>query len=107
MAFLAQVAKKLPRRSWAAAPDDVRFPPNILRLRTAGRMACSADCGQPSAHEIHCANGADEDCDGDTDCYDEECAGEAACACLPRGAPCTGDADCCSNKCRGNNTCDR
>ncbi|MHC4093911.1 MAG: Ig-like domain-containing protein, partial [Planctomycetota bacterium] len=69
--------------------------------------ACSADCGQPSASEIHCANGTDEDCDGDTDCDDEECAGDAACACLPRGAPCTGDADCCSNKCRGNNTCGR
>ena len=42
MAFFVQVAKKLPRLSCAAAPDHVRFPPKILRLLTAGRIACSA-----------------------------------------------------------------
>ena len=42
MAFFPQVAKKLRRRSWAAAADPVRFPPKSLRLPTAGRMAYSA-----------------------------------------------------------------
>ena len=63
---------------------------------------CPDDCGAPPASEAECANGLDEDCDGDTDCDDADCADNPVCACLPTGASCTANAECCSNKCLGN-----
>jgi V8-like Glu-specific endopeptidase len=48
----------------------------------------------------HCSDGLDNDCDGDIDGADTEC----ATGCSPKDDICTEDADCCSNKCRGRTT---
>jgi len=40
---------------------------------------CSADCGLPLAEEFVCNNGADDDCDGLTDCADGDCCADGAC----------------------------
>ncbi|HXV76442.1 MAG TPA: serine protease, partial [Candidatus Polarisedimenticolaceae bacterium] len=56
-----------------------------------------------------CDDGADNDCDGATDCSDADCSGDPACGssgCVnpggaPAGASCSSNADCCSNKCKG------
>jgi hypothetical protein len=45
-----------------------------------------------------CADGHDNDCDGDIDTDDSECSGEPL---LPKGASCTQDSECASNKCKG------
>jgi hypothetical protein len=65
---------------------------------------CPSDCGTPPASEVPystCFDGADNDCDGDTDCDDADCIGiDPNCPdCLPRGEPCTLDSECCSNRC--------
>jgi hypothetical protein len=48
-----------------------------------------------------CNDGADNDCDGFTDCSDSNCEGDSNCSCLPLGSICSSDSDCCSSKCRG------
>ena len=35
----------------------------------------SADCGAPPGSETSCNDGVDNDCDGDVDCADADCAG--------------------------------
>ncbi len=63
---------------------------------------CALDCAV--GIEV-CTGGADEDCDGLTDCNDPECAGDAACqtTCAEVGEPCREDTDCCLGLCsRGN-----
>ncbi|UCG33204.1 MAG: hypothetical protein JSU68_00955 [Phycisphaerales bacterium] len=60
---------------------------------------CPEDCGTPPASEGNCTNGFDDDCDGPADCEDSDCAGDPACACLPKGAACSTDGECCSNWC--------
>lgn len=44
---------------------------------------CPPDCGAAPSTEAACANGADDDCDGFTDCQDGNCAPEPACAAAP------------------------
>ena len=65
---------------------------------------CALDCS--GSFEL-CADGIDNDCDGDTDCSDSECSGDPACSggCSQSGDACTVNSDCCSNRCRGNGTC--
>ena len=38
---------------------------------------CSDDCGTPPAE--NCTNGSDDDCDGNVDCDDSDCASNPAC----------------------------
>jgi hypothetical protein len=54
----------------------------------------------PFASEL-CSDTVDNDCDGDVDCADGDCAADPACVCAAKKEPCVVDADCCSNKCRG------
>lgn len=66
---------------------------------------CALDC--TTGAEI-CDDGADNDCDGATDCDDGDCAGDPACdtgGCGERGDPCALDIDCCSGVCKNNGTC--
>ena len=46
-----------------------------------------------------CTDGADNDCDGFTDCNDSDCSGDPACQCLPKYSPCSSGSQCCSGKC--------
>ena len=61
---------------------------------------CSVDCTLGA--EV-CTGGADEDCDGLTDCADPECAGDAACQCAGIGESCREDTDCCLGLCSKGN----
>jgi len=65
---------------------------------------CPQDCGPPSAGEepgVACADGADNDCDGNADCDDPDCVGEPGCP------ECFVDADCDDGqRCNGLETCD-
>ncbi len=63
-----------------------------------GDFACTPT-GFPEAD--NCENGIDDDCDGQTDCDDDECSIDPACAgsCLPNPDSCVRDSDCCSNNC--------
>ena len=54
---------------------------------------CPDDCGTPPSYETDCADGVDNDCDGDIDGADADC------ACLAKGEACTTDGECCSNWC--------
>lgn len=48
---------------------------------------CPSDCGNPPATETNCDDDIDEDCDGNTDCFDSDCNGDPAC-------PSCGDSQC-------------
>ncbi len=63
------------------------------------QCACAVDCGTPPATEANCTDGVDNDCDGQTDGADPDC------ACGAKGDQCTLDSDCCSFRCKGNGTC--
>jgi hypothetical protein len=41
--------------------------------------SCLEDCGPPASSETDCNDGKDDDCDGDTDCFDTECASDPGC----------------------------
>ncbi len=71
--------------------------------------SCSADCGMPPL-EI-CNDGTDNDCDGDVDCDDANCALDEICYvppepvptdCIEPGEACSSDRDCCTGDCRIN-----
>jgi hypothetical protein len=62
--------------------------------------SCAADCGGPSSEA--CGDGLDNDCDGATDCSDDDCSGDPLCSsCSGTGADCSSDGECCSGKCKG------
>ncbi len=63
------------------------------------QCTCAADCGSPGA-EL-CTDGVDNDCDGQADCDDGDCAADPACQCGAAGTSCTTASDCCSGKCKG------
>ena len=65
--------------------------------------SCASDCGAPPSSETICSGGQDEDCDGNIDCDDSDCALTSECQCGSAGTACTSGTDCCSNKCKGKN----
>jgi hypothetical protein len=73
--------------------------------------SCGLDCGAPPGLEVPgltCADGLDNDCDGNTDCNDADCAGDPGCqppACDGDGI-CEAGEDClsCGSDCAGRST---
>jgi hypothetical protein len=57
---------------------------------------CPEDCGAPTASETNCSDGKDDDCDGDRDCFDTECIGDAACPGFCGNGLCDPHEDCSS-----------
>jgi hypothetical protein len=57
---------------------------------------CPEDCG---TSELTCDDGADDDCDGLTDCLDLDCTGDPNCDCGRRYQRCKQHSDCCSGTC--------
>lgn len=43
------------------------------------QCSCASDCGAPPSSETDCSDGADEDCDGNTDCNDSDCSAAPEC----------------------------
>jgi len=55
-----------------------------------------------------CDDNSDNDCDGDIDCNDSDCADLKVCdedICEPKNVSCTVDLDCCSTVCKPNGRC--
>jgi len=50
----------------------------------------------PAGSELSCNDGADNDCDGQTDC-----AADPACSCGSKGTSCVDGSECCSGSCKG------
>jgi hypothetical protein len=71
------------------------------------RCNCADDCGAPESFESDCSDGIDNDCDGYTDCDDEDCTGDSNCmgGCLPKKAACSSNTECCSGDCLPNGVC--
>jgi lysophospholipase L1-like esterase len=68
---------------------------------------CPGDCGLPPVTELSCSDATDEDCDGQTDCDDPDCASDPVCqlACDDDGICETGeDCDNCVGDCDGKST---
>ena len=67
---------------------------------------CPNDCGVPAGAEVDCADGADDDCDGDVDCFDVDCAGAPACPSCNNDEICDPGEDCdsCPNDCDSRTT---
>jgi sialate O-acetylesterase len=57
--------------------------------------SCSDDCGAPPASETDCSDGLDDDCDGFTDCADDNCSADPSCP-----------ADCGNDICEPPENCD-
>ncbi len=69
--------------------------------------SCASDCGLPPVE--NCADGIDNNCDGDIDCADASCALDEICyippvpvpaECKLPGEVCADDVDCCTSDCR-------
>ena len=56
---------------------------------------CVADCGAAPSLELSCSNGADDDCDGLSDCADADCTSDPACEICGNGSCASGE-DVCS-----------
>jgi hypothetical protein len=69
---------------------------------------CPEDCGMPPGWEdpaTTCADGLDNDCDGQVDCADANCTTHPNC-CKPTGSACNRNSECCSGSCsRGQKVC--
>jgi hypothetical protein len=59
----------------------------------------------PSSETGLCTDGADNDCDGITDCTGVDCEDDPACNCGEKKSPCTENSDCCSNRCSNKRVC--
>ncbi len=60
---------------------------------------CSDDCGAATANEqvsFNCADGIDNDCDGNTDCDDSDCAGDTSCDAVCGDSTCEGSENSCN-----------
>lgn len=67
---------------------------------------CPADCGDPPGSETigaSCNDGLDNDCDGEADCNDPDCAGDPSCPACDQDGVCEPGEDChsCPTDCRG------
>jgi hypothetical protein len=67
---------------------------------------CAVDCGAPESTESAgstCRDGLDNDCDGDTDCLDANCANDAICIACNYNGVCEPGEDChaCAGDCDG------
>ena len=68
---------------------------------------CPEDCGDPPPDETGlCDDGEDNDCDGNTDCDDTDCAADPACVCIPTESPEVSCSDGIDNDCDGDTDCD-
>ncbi|MBN1654204.1 MAG: VWA domain-containing protein [Deltaproteobacteria bacterium] len=56
---------------------------------------CNAVASDPAAEQ--CDDGVDNDCDGLTDCADDDCADDPFCACIPQTEVCNGQDDDCDD----------
>ena len=72
-----------------------------------GDVTCTPSV--PNETGDSCSGGADEDCDGLTDCDDPDCSGDPVCqtSCVPQPESCVRDSDCCSNNCSSGKKADR
>jgi hypothetical protein len=59
---------------------------------------CELACEPTEPVEVSCDDGLDNDCDADFDCFDSDCAGDAACICVPEAEICDDGID---NDCDG------
>jgi subtilisin family serine protease len=94
-----------------SAGRDVDFGHGLVQTYDAvaylSGSSVAANCVPTAGQEVvetACDDGVDDDCDGQADAADSDCAGDGGTTCgelgLP-GDPCTEDADCCLNICRG------
>lgn len=58
--------------------------------------SCATDCGAPPSAELTCGDGVDNDCDGDVDCADADCASDSLCGPSCGDGVCSGDESSCS-----------
>ncbi|HEU5058288.1 MAG TPA: multicopper oxidase family protein [Kofleriaceae bacterium] len=67
------------------------------------QCTCPSDCGAPPASETVCTGGGDEDCDGQADCADSDCAGAPQCVTCDGDGLCEPGESCtsCSADCAG------
>ena len=64
---------------------------------------CGVACVPDETPEASCDDGIDNDCDGNFDCFDPDCAGAPACQCMPEPEVCTNGTD---DDCDGLVDCD-
>jgi len=76
------------------------FNTRICSFSFAG---CGDVCSPDEAVEESCSDSVDNDCDGDFDCFDSDCASDAACQCQPVPEICGDGVD---NDCDGLVDCD-
>ncbi len=93
--------------SYAAGLDCTDYDP--ASTFTGGVLSCDATCNfdvtqctttpPPTATELICDDGFDDDSDGPVDCEDLDCDGNAACQNLVGGDTCVTDSMCASGTC--------
>lgn len=106
LSFLKELCQRIDMQSVACAAATVALPTMLVACEEAVPLYGVPEYGAPF-EEVECANGLDDDSDGQIDCQDQDCAALELCIGCSDGIDNNGDdaADCTDQSCTNAEAC--